>query len=104
MNLRAAAEKLSAGQAVEGRPHGNSMRPIIRSGDLVRVEPVTDDTVFAVGQVVLAKVGGRLWLHKIGRIGQDGRFLITNMKGHPNGWSSKIYGKVTQVNGEPLRT
>jgi len=104
MNLATAAEQLERGTPYyTGRPHGNSMRPKICSGDLVRLEPVSDILVPREGDAVLAKVGGRLWLHKIDRIGQDGRYLITNMSGHPNGWSNKIYGIVTEVNDRPIR-
>lgn len=104
MNLKTAALELDKGISYyTGRPQGNSMRPLIKSGDLVRLEPVSETLVPKVGDAVLAKVGGRLWLHKIARIGQDGRYLIANMGGHPNGWSSKIYGIVTEVNDKPIR-
>lgn len=103
MNLKTAMEKLKSGESVEGRPHGNSMRPLIKSGDLVHIEPVGDVVVPRVGDAVLAKVGGRLWLHKVDRIGPDGRFLITNMGGHPNGWAKEIFGVVTHVQGLPIR-
>lgn len=104
MNLKTAAALLDQGLSYyTGRPHGNSMRPLIKSGDLVRLEPVSDTLAPKVGDAVLAKVGGRFWLHKVDRIGPDGRYLIANMSGHPNGWSSKIYGIVTEVNDKPIR-
>ena len=58
---------------------------------------------YQVGDVVLCKVGKR-WIdaHKITRIAADGRFMISNNKGHDNGWTRRVYGRVIAVNGEPF--
>jgi len=89
-------EQLKLGQTVKFRPHGNSMQPRIESGQLVTVEPIT---TICIGDIVLCKVDGRQWLHLVTAIGSDGRYQISNNKGHINGWctSQNIFGIVTQV-------
>lgn len=75
---------LLEGQTIKFRPHGNSMVPIIYSGQLVTVAPVFRSA--EVGDVVLCKVEGRQMLHKVTAIGSDGRYQISNNHGHINGW------------------
>lgn len=86
-------ERLALGETVKFRPRGNSMQPRIESGQLVTVRPCVQDEL-KKGDVVLCKVSGRQYLHKISAIGADGRFQISNNKGHVNGWVSfgSIYG------------
>ncbi len=82
-------EMLRSGQAVEFRPRGGSMRPRIESGQLVRVEPRSDEEVLAVGTIVLCRVKGRSYLHLIKAIRGEGerrQFLIANARGRENGW------------------
>lgn len=92
-------EQLKQGNTVKFRPHGNSMQPRIESGQLVTVVPVTDDLLVEQGDVVLCKVEGKQWLHLVSAIGSDGRYQISNNKGHVNGWCTRqnVFGKVTQV-------
>lgn len=78
------------------KPKGNSMTPIIRSGQRIVLSPVDPDDV-QVGDAVLAKVKGRYFIHKVTAIGDDGRFQISNNHGHINGWSRQVYGKVTEI-------
>lgn len=78
-------DALSKGETVKFRPHGNSMVPIVYSGQLVTVAPAKD-TPFGIGSVVLCKVNGRMMLHKVTAIGSDGRYQISNNHGHINGW------------------
>jgi hypothetical protein len=96
------AARLRAGGTVECRPTGNSMTPIIRSGQLVKIAPVNPATV-GKGDVVLAKVGGRYCLHKVSAV-QPGRVQISNNHGHVNGWTGcdQVYGIGTAVAGRPL--
>jgi len=89
-------EQLKLGQTVQFRPHGNSMQPRIESGQLVTVKP---GLVPLVGDVVLCKVDGRQWLHLVTAIGSDGRYQISNNKGHINGWCQQhnVFGVVVMV-------
>lgn len=95
MNLLKAAETLEKGRTVVGRPRGNSMTGRINSGDEVTIHPIKHFTV-KKGDIVLAKVKGRIYLHLIKKI-IGGRYLIANNRGHVNGFASKIYGIVTKV-------
>ena len=91
-------ERLAKGETVSFRPHGNSMVPIIRSGQLVTLAPVTDPSSVSVGDAVFCRVNGRLMLHKVTAL-RDGRAQISNNHGHVNGWTGleKVYGRVVSV-------
>lgn len=88
---RAIAE-LGEGREVTVSPHGSSMTPRIKSGQKVRLVPLTEDP--DKGDVVLVKVGGRTVLHLVTAVSY-GRYQISNNHGHVNGWvnRSAIYGK-----------
>lgn len=89
-------KELSEGRSVTLKPKGNSMTPLIRSGQRIVLSPV-DCADVKVGDAVLAKVKGNFYIHKVTAIGDDGRFQISNNHGHVNGWSRQVYGKVTEI-------
>lgn len=91
------AERLLKGETVTFNPKGNSMVPLIRSGQEVTVSPTGPDTTFEVGDIVFCKVKGKLFLHKIYAVSPDGAYLIGNNKGFKNGWTRTIYGRVTNL-------
>ncbi len=91
--------KLSSGETVKFRPHGNSMTPRIRSGQLVTVIPVSPVNIsrgdIHKGDIVLARVRGVLRLHLVTAIDTTRqRVQISNNHGHVNGWTSydRVYG------------
>lgn len=88
---------LQAGETVQFRPRGNSMRGKIESGQLCTVAPVTEEDL-EVGDIVLCKVNGSQYLHLIKAIDGE-RFQIGNNRGRINGWVSRhaIYGKCVRV-------
>ena len=91
---------LAEGKDATFKAFGNSMTPILSSGSLLTFR-ATDD--YAVGDVVFSKVKGRyIDAHKITKISSDGRFLISNNKGHDNGWTRQIFGRVIKANGKPF--
>lgn len=92
-------ELLKQDQIVKFRPHGNSMQPRIESGQLVTVVPIGDFADIRQGDIVLCKVEGQQYLHLVSAIGSDGRFQISNNKGHVNGWTTakNIFGLVVAV-------
>lgn len=90
-------QKLSEGETVQFRPKGDSMTGKVNSGQLVTVIPPPE--TIEVGSVVLCKVQGKQYLHLVSAVGQDGRYQISNNKGHVNGWCTKanVFGLVTKV-------
>jgi hypothetical protein len=90
------AQRLQKGETVEWRPHGSSMTPRIKSGQLVTVVPCKVEDV-EVGDVVFSKIRGNYYLHLARQVGDDGRILISNNHGHLNGWTRTVYGKLTKV-------
>jgi len=94
-------ERLQKGETVQFRPVGGSMRGKVNSGDLVTVEPLTDQEL-KKGMIVLCKVKGNQYLHLIKAIeGNDDKraFQSGNNKGGINGWvmRTNIYGVCTKV-------
>ena len=90
-----ASKRLQAGESVTLRPRGNSMTPLIRSGEEVTIRPIEVGETLSKGDIVLAKVRGRFYLHKISAI-RDKSVQISNNHGRINGWTTleKVYGKV----------
>ena len=63
---------LKEGRDVKFRPRGSSMNPIIRSGDLCLVTPITNTDVLQKGDIVLCSVRGNHFLHKISGLRNKG--------------------------------
>jgi len=94
-------EALQDGRQVTYRPRGHSMTPLIHSGDTVTLSPACRAYYYyepRIGDIVLARVRGRVYLHMV-KARQGKRYLIGNNHGHNNGWTSRanIYGQVTYV-------
>lgn len=92
-----AIEALEKTGRVQIRPRGNSMIPLVHSGDLVTLEKCEPRQV-VLGSVVLVRVKGNIYLHKVQAINGD-RFQIANNKGHVNGWVKfqAIYGLAVKI-------
>jgi len=88
-------ERLAKGEKVTRRVSGNSMTPRVKSGQELTLIPIDR---FQVGDVVLAKVAGRYYVHLLSAIDGD-RVQISNNHGHVNGWTrkDKVYGRVVNV-------
>ena len=95
VNWKQHQEALQAGSKVSFRPKGNSMKPKIKSGQLVTVEPSNE---YFKGDIVFCKVKGSYYVHLLSATKKD-QYQISNNKGRVNGWISKsnIFGKVTSV-------
>lgn len=91
-------EQLKGGLSTSFRPRGHSMRPYIRSGQLVTVVPLEDEEMPAVRDIVLCRVRGSDYLHFVAAV-RDRQVLIENAHGHSNGWTSRdrVYGRLTTV-------
>jgi SOS-response transcriptional repressor LexA len=92
-----AIEALTRGETVKIKPHGHSMQGKVNDGDTVTLEPV-DPAKLAVGDVVLVRVKGNIFLHLVKAINGP-RCLIVNNRGGINGWVGRhcIYGIATKV-------
>ncbi len=93
-------EELRAGNTVQFRPHGNSMRGRIESGQLVTVVPLEREP--EVDEAVLCRVRGAQYVHLVKATrgaGEEKQFLIGNNRGGINGWVRRagIYGVVQKV-------
>lgn len=94
---------LREGRLVKRKEKGNSMVPIIRSGQPHTVAPIADPADLRVGDVVFCKVRGHFYTHLISAIRRNkGRFefQISNNHGHVNGWTRNVFGKVISVDEE----
>ncbi len=92
------ADHLQAGETIIIVGFGQSMTPILKSGQPAVVAPVTAETPLRKNSVVFCKVAGHYYLHKITAIRNGTTFQISNNHGHANGWISRncIYGVMTQ--------
>ena len=86
-------EHLKNGETCAVTGYGNSMVPILKSGETVIVEPVTDSTLLEKGNIVFCKVKGHYYLHKISAV-KGKTYQISNNHGHINGTVSRncIFG------------
>ncbi|GAA2607096.1 hypothetical protein GCM10010411_46650 [Actinomadura fulvescens] len=97
------AARVAGGATVRFRPTGSSMVPLIRSRDLVTVAPV-DPAKLEVGDIVLAKVAGTVYLHLVSALDPArGRVQISNNRGRVNGWTqhARVYGICVSVEDTP---
>ena len=91
-------EKLRNGEIIERyKEAGNSMLPIIKSMQPVRLEPVGNREL-KIGDIVFCKVHGSFFTHKITKM-RGKQYQISNNHNYVNGWISRnsIYGIVTYI-------
>ena len=90
--------RLQAGETVQFRPRGHSMKGKIESGQLCTVKPIEDASLLGVGDIVLCRVGGAQYLHLVKAM-RNGQFQIGNNRGGINGWISAnaIFGILIEV-------
>lgn len=79
---------LSSGRALKVRPRGNSMLPLIKSGQEITLEPVTPTTVIERGSIVFCKVRGNYYVHLVSAVRGD-QYQISNNHGRINGWTHR---------------
>ncbi len=99
--------KLRAGETVQYRESGNSMRGIIEHRQLITCEPIPDPAAIRAGDAVFCKVRGAYYTHLVkavrSRLKDDGtttfEFLIGNNRGGTNGWTpqASVFGRVIRV-------
>ena len=89
-------ERLQNGESFITSEKGNSMVPLIKSGQDHKLEPAGLDDI-EVGDVVYCKVKGNYYTHLVKAKNKDKGCLIGNNKGGINGWTKNIYGKVIEI-------
>jgi hypothetical protein len=89
-------EMLLKGEIIISKEPGNSMLPLIKSRQPVKIEPATWETV-QVGDIVYCTVHGRTYTHLVKAIDPIKGCLIGNNHGRINGYTKKIYGKVIEI-------
>lgn len=89
-------EKLLAGETIISKEPGNSMTPILQSKQPVELTPTTWENV-EVGDIVYCKVRGNFYTHLVKAKNEKRGVQIGNNHGHVNGWTKKVYGKVTNI-------
>lgn len=91
-------QQLQAGETVSFRPRGNSMVPLVNSGDLCTVRPLQDGESLAKGDIVLCRVRGAQYLHLVSAI-KGHEVQISNNRGRVNGWTPRtsVYGKLVSA-------
>lgn len=100
---RAVIARLQNGETVSDyREGGNSMTPIIKHRQPVTIKPV-DVSKLEKGDVVLCKVRGNVYTHKVVGL-REGQAQIGNNHGRVNGWTSlnNVFGIVVSVEGRAL--
>ena len=89
-------ESLEKGEPCTHVGHGNSMTPLIKSGQPVKLIPLTWEQCER-GDMVYCKVNGNLFTHLVKGKNDKRGVLIGNNHGRINGWTKKVYGKVVEV-------
>lgn len=93
------AEHLRNGEVCKVIGFGQSMTPILKSGQPVICKPVTEETELKKNDIVFCKVKGHYYLHKISAVKNGVSYQISNNHGHINGTISrkKIFGIVVEI-------
>ena len=89
-------ERLLFGATIISREPGSSMLPLIYSRQAVELTPVSWEDV-EIKDIVYCKIRGRFYTHLVKAKSIKRGCLIGNNQGRINGWTKKVYGKVTKV-------
>lgn len=98
-----AIETLRQGTYTRIQARGDAMTGKVNHDDMVTLE-YCEPKKLAIGDIVLVKVKGTVYLHQIVAINRkEGRFQIGNTRGEIKGWvgGSAIYGRATRVKPPP---
>lgn len=89
-------EKLQNGESFITSEKGNSMSPLVKSGQKHKLIPATLKDV-EKGDIVYCKVNGNYYTHLVKAKNDEKGCLIGNNKGGINGWTKQIFGKVIEI-------
>lgn len=99
MNARIARkiESLAKGETIVTSEKGNSMVPLIHSGEEHTLKPVDDWQDCEVGDIVFCKVKGNYYTHLVLAVNNEKGLQIGNNRGGVNGWTRTVFGKVINL-------
>jgi len=89
-------ERLQKGETFITSEKGNSMMPLIKSGQKHKLEPCEWNDC-EVSDIVYCKVKGKFYTHLVKAKDDNKGLLIGNNKGNINGWTKQIFGKVIEI-------
>lgn len=89
-------EKLQNGETFITSEKGNSMTPLIMSGQEHKLAPATWEQV-EVGDIVYCRVGGYYYTHLVKAKELQRGVQIGNNRGGINGWTKQVFGKVIEI-------
>jgi hypothetical protein len=87
---------LEEGKTFETSEKGNSMMPLIKSGQKHILEPIKLDEV-EIGDIVFCKVKGSYFTHLVTAKNDKKGVQISNNHGYVNGWTKAVFGKVIKI-------
>jgi len=87
-------EQLLRDKVIITKEYGNSMTPLLTSGQEHELTHVNWKDV-SIGDIVYCKVKGKFYTHLVKAKNTNRGCLIGNNHGRINGWTKNIYGKVT---------
>lgn len=89
-------QKLLDGETIISKEPGNSMLPLLKSKQPVRLAPICWEDC-EVGDIVFCKVRGNVFTHLVKGKSDKRGLLIGNNHGRINGWTKSVYGKVIEI-------
>lgn len=94
-NIEIKINRLRNGETIKTSEKGNSMVPLIKSGQEHILAPATWEQA-EIGDMVFCRVKGNHYTHLVKAKSERG-LLIGNNHGRINGWTKAVFGKVVQV-------
>lgn len=95
-NIQIKIDRLQKGETITTSEKGNSMVPLIKSGQEHILAPATWEQA-EVGDMVFCKVRGNCYTHLVTAKSETKGLQISNNHGYVNGWTKAVFGKVVQV-------
>lgn len=87
---------LEEGKTFETSEKGNSMVPLLYSGEKHILTPVKLEEV-QVGDIVFCKVKGSYMTHLVTAKNDKKGLQISNNHGYVNGWTKLVFGKCIKI-------
>lgn len=89
-------QKLLDGETIISKEPGNSMLPLLKSKQPVKLQPISWEDC-ETGDIVFCKVRGNVFTHLVKGKNERRGLLIGNNRGRINGWTKNVYGKVIEI-------